>query len=206
LTELAWVKEDEQRRYAALRDCLGCFVPSNQPHDLERCDRLVLPAARLQEAVANTPGSDEQSALDQGEEAPVRMLTLTDTATGAEKEVMVDSRLLAYLLRRVETAPQRRVNPLLSPAEHAAEGGSGALGGRALRVVLSQCYHQVQMSSTPHLVGKPTEDHTETEAQPSGGKGEGDFDCKMVSASEVKLYWKLVWLSPAVNTFQQTSH
>jgi hypothetical protein len=137
------------------------------------------------------------------------MLTLTDTATGAEKEVMADSRLLAYLLRRVEAAPQRRVNSLLSPAEHAAEGGPGALGGRALCVVLSQCYHQVQVSSAPHahVVDKVTEDHMGTEAQPAGGKGEGDFDCKMATASEVKLYWKLVWLSPAdEDAFQQTSH
>jgi hypothetical protein len=204
LVELAWVKEDEVRRYAALRDSLGCFVPSNQMHDLERCDRLILPAARLQEAAANATRIDVQRALGQSGEAPVRMLTLTDTATGAEKGVMADSRLLAYLLRRAETAANTVKFPL-SPTENAAEVGLDALGGRVLRVVLSQCYHHVQVPCAPHPVGKLTEGQVGTEAPVL--EEEGDCECATATPSEVKLYWKLVWLSPAEeNTFQQTSH
>jgi hypothetical protein len=231
LAELAWVKEDEHRRYAALRDSLGCFVPSNQLHDLERCDRLVVPAARLQAVEDTTRGI--HNTLDATAESSVRMLMLTDVTTGLEKEVMADSRLLAFLTRQVAANAETTTASPHSPtnAEAAEVGPGGALAGRqVLRVVLSQCYHQVLVQvqggcprnspssgdgGSPHAEKRLQEDsracspsangHTRTDIRAAVGGEDCDSACaSRASASEVKLYWKLVWLSPAEGTHIST--
>ena len=224
LQELPWVVADERRRYEALRDGTGCFVPSRNPHDLERCERITLPTATITVSLpftTSTTATTTTTCSNQQDNRTTTHLHILDESTQTDREVIADTALLQKLLANLPQYPPS----LRLPQEHTdnntpkstenhhittinnntnnstiSEHNSilhtdikdnaavvSTVTTRKVRasVVLSQCYHLSATSSTTTTTSTNDSNNnpTTTTVDSQGG-------------GEIKLFWKLVWLSP----------
>jgi hypothetical protein len=183
-----WVWEDERRRYSALRDSAGCFVPSNQEHDLERCERLVIPIATLNLTACSAGGASG---------AGVVWVDVADTSAGGQTRLaMLDRQLLQLLSPLVGVEVGRENDGELIQEKSVSP----------VRVVLSQCHHQRPAART-----KCENEEEETGAvRKVGGRDgaacDGDGAEHETRASrpgerevEVVTVWKVVWVSQATD-------
>ena len=226
LQELPWVVADERRRYEALRDGTGCFVPSRNPHDLERCERITLPTATITVSLpftTSTTATTTTTCSNQHDNRTTTHLHILDESTQTDREVIADTALLQKLLANLQQyppslrLPQEHINNYTPKStenhhtttinnnsnntnntnnttisEHTATKDNAAVDStvttRKVRasVVLSQCYHLTATSSTT----------TTTTSTNDSNNNRTNTTVDSQAGGEIKLFWKLVWLSP----------
>jgi hypothetical protein len=183
-----WVWEDERRRYSALRDSAGCFVPSNQEHDLERCERLVIPIATLNPTACSGGGASSAGTL---------WVDVADASAGGQTRLaMLDRQLLQLFSPMIEVETGRGKDGELIQEKSVSP----------VRVVLSQCHHQ-----RPAAIAKPKNEEEKSGAEQRYGArdgaacvGDGAEHETRASRSEereveVVTVWRVVWVSQATD-------
>jgi len=91
--KLAWLAEDEKRRYGALLDCARSFAPSLHPHYMEGCDREVLARATVK---LDSPSPSAVREGEAGAETEANVL-IFDEESFSDRVAVIDVNLLAIL-------------------------------------------------------------------------------------------------------------